>query len=312
MKPRANHQLKFEQLRLVASIGDHGQLGRAAEALGVTQPAASRMLAEIERRLGAAVCTRHPKGMALTLVGEALARRARRMTVEFSDLAREIDELKSGGQGTVRVGAVTGGAVGYVAPAIRQLKAVSPEAEVYVSVAPSDELVGELLAGDVDFVLARLPHQAEIRDFDIWRGRSEAIDLLVHRDHPLSMAAAVSLQDLGVYGWVMQPAGAPITEAVKRAFVASGAETPTNITNTSSLLVMIAALAESLSIAPIAREVSELLTGPRIGARLVRLPLQEQIEVAPYDLISARGRNLSPIANRLRAMVRAELNRQRA
>ncbi|MFC6668813.1 LysR family transcriptional regulator [Marinobacterium aestuariivivens] len=89
-------QLKLNHLRLIAAIAEQGQLGLAAATLAITQPAASRMLSEIERIVGSQLFERHAKGMELTLIGRALAHRAHSMLLELRDLARDVEELKRG------------------------------------------------------------------------------------------------------------------------------------------------------------------------------------------------------------------------
>ncbi len=299
--------LKLPHFRLIAAIAEQGKLGLAAAQLSMTQPAASRMLAEIESLVGAPLFRRHPKGMELSLIGTALARRARNLLAEIGDLDREIVGLKEGQLGTARVGAVTGPAVGYLVPAIQRLKRSAPEADIHVDVAPSEQLLRDLVAGRLDFLLARLSPPASSRDFDVAAGRSETVDLVVHREHPLAVAKRLSLRDLGHYAWIMQTAGAPIREALEQAFLAANAPLPSNIVHTPSLLYMIATLAASDSIAPLAREVHELLCGPRIAAQLKALPLQEEIVVPPYHLIVLRGRSLSPLAERLRVFALSEI-----
>ena len=59
MSVRAVQSLKLSQLRLIAAIDRHRQIIHAAEALGISQPAASRSLAEIERLLDAALSLIH-------------------------------------------------------------------------------------------------------------------------------------------------------------------------------------------------------------------------------------------------------------
>ena len=115
-------QLLLKHLALIAAITEHGQISLAAHALAITQPAASRTLAEAEARIGAVLFVRHPKGMSPTAIGETLARRARNILDELADATDEVDRLREGRGGIVRIGAVTGAAVGYVAPAIRALR----------------------------------------------------------------------------------------------------------------------------------------------------------------------------------------------
>lgn len=301
--------LKITQLRLISAIAEHGQIRLAADALAITQPAASRMLADTEQHLGAKLFERHPKGMVPTLIGRALAQRAHNMLVELRDLSRDLDELKSGEGGIATVGAVTGAAVGFVIPAINQLKATSPRADIHVNVEASEVLVRDLIGGKNDFVLARLPPGFNANEFELMPARTETVKLVVRSDHPLARAREVAIGDLTHYEWVMQTHRAPIREAVDSAFLEARAQPPSNIINTTSLLAMIAVLVSTSAIAPLASEVSDLLVGNRVGAKLSVLPIKRPIVLSPYYLLLVKGRQLSPIANRLRALVSAELNR---
>ncbi|MFN7052400.1 MAG: LysR family transcriptional regulator, partial [Gemmobacter sp.] len=210
--------LKPAQLRLLTAIARHGQLQLAAAEVSLTQPAASRMLAEIERSLGAPVFLRQPKGMEPTEIGQIVLRRAQAMLREMRSMAAEVQALREGFGGAVRVGAVTGPAVGYLVPAIRQIKRDSPGAEITVDVAPSRDLLRHLAAGDLDFALARVLPEYDSRDFDIRPMRDEKVALLVREDHPLARAPVVTLTELMDYEWIMQDRGAPIREATLEAF----------------------------------------------------------------------------------------------
>lgn len=299
--------LKITHLRLINAIAETGQLGLAAEAVAITQPAASRLLAEIESITGSRLFDRNPKGMELTLIGRALAQRSRSILLELRYLTREVDELKAGMCGRASVGAVTGAAVGFVIPAVQQLKAVAPKAEIHVNVEASQVLVRDLIEGRNDFILARLLGDVDANDFDIQPARTESVQLVVREGHPLAGVRNVSFGDLGSYEWVIQTHRAPIREAVDNAFQTAGAQLPENVTNTTSLLVMIANLANSSAIAPMASEVSNLLIGNQVGARFEVLQLQDPIVLPPYFLLQMKGVQLSPVASRLKSLVAAEL-----
>ena len=77
--------LKLSHLRLLAALSDTGQLSLAAARMGVAQPAASRLLAEVERITGQPVHTRTGRGLTLTPMGQALAHRATRVVTELRD-----------------------------------------------------------------------------------------------------------------------------------------------------------------------------------------------------------------------------------
>lgn len=299
--------LKLNQLRLVAAIAEHRQLQLAAAAMAITQPAASRMLAEIERTVGAPLFLRHPKGMDLTLLGRVLARRAAAMTVGMQDMAREIRQLRQGTGGVVRVGSVTGPAVGYLVPAIRQMKGASPNVEVMVDVAPSAQLLRGLTAGDYDFVIGRLLPDSDRAEFTAEPAGHEVVRFLVRRDHPLASLSKLPIAELSHYEWIIQDRGTPIREVVDAVMARVGAMEPRGLITTTSLLLMVALLSQSNAVAPMAQEVTDLMSSDTIGAGFAALDLAEEILVPPYFIIEMRGRPLSPAAGRLKALLRSEL-----
>ena len=75
--PLAARGLKLRQLQLIVDVADTGQVVAAAQRLNMTQPAASRMLSELEHLLGVKLTARHPRGVNLTAAGTRLAELAR-------------------------------------------------------------------------------------------------------------------------------------------------------------------------------------------------------------------------------------------
>ncbi len=292
--------LKPGQLRLIHEIAESGQLQLAAEAVGMTQPAASRMLAETERQIGSALFLRQPKGMEPTETGRAVLRRARVILREMSTMARELQHLHEGLGGSVRVGAVTGPAVRYLVTAIRQVKEEAPAAEITVDVLPSRDLLTHLAAGEMDFVLARILPEFDSREFNILPLQDEKVALMARAGHPLARAPVVTLAELVSYEWIMQQRGAPIHEATLAAFAGLGLSEPANVVNSPSTLLTLAYLAQSDAIAPLSDEVAELLIRPPLSAGFVALPIANEIRVSRYYLLDLKRRPLSPLALRLR------------
>ena len=303
-------RLTLKQLRLIAMIAEHSQLSLAAQALSLTQPAASRALAEIERACGGPIFERHARGMTVTPLGELMVRRARNVLEEIGEAAAEIARFNAGRGGIVRIGAVTGGAIGTVVPVLQRLRREAPDAEVHVEVAMSRPLVHDLAALRLDFVLARLPADVNAADFEAVRASEERIDIVAAAGHPLAGRPRVRLAELVAYDWVMQAPGAPIRLAIEEALLAQGARLPARVTNTSSLLVTLAMLATSQAVSPVSREVAGLVA--TVGSGFVTLPLRERLDVAPYALLALRGRRLSPLAQRCREMIGDALVRRGA
>jgi DNA-binding transcriptional LysR family regulator len=292
-------RLKPNHLQLLLKISETGKLQLAASAAGMSQPAASRILSDIESHVGAALFERRPKGMVATPVGTAFVRHARVILGELRNLEVEVDDLNIGSAGEVRVGSVTGPAVGCLVPAIQAVKTSAPGLKVTLEIGPSAQLVRGLEAERLDFVIARLPATYDSRDFHLTPARNEVVSLVVRHDHPLAARENVRLSDLAEFEWVIQERGNPIRQAVETAFHSAGVSAPANITNSSSLLVVLAMLARSDAVAPQSKEVANLLIGAGIRSELATIALDELITVYPYYIIQNRSQELHPAAARV-------------
>ncbi|WP_204115283.1 LysR family transcriptional regulator [Shimia biformata] len=286
------HRIKPKHLELLLRIAETGQLQVAARDAAMSQPAASRILANLENTLDAKLFERHPLGMELTPAGHVFVRHARVVLSELRTLGDELQSLKTGALGNVRIGAVTGPAVGMLMPALQSILQRYPDLNVSVDVAPSSELMRRLDETRYDFVIGRAPKGQEPHDYRLHPGRIEKVKLLVHETHPLAGATGTPLEVLHDYSWVMQDVGNPIREAVEGAFISKGLDVPPRVLNSSSLLVGLAQVANGDTIAPHSEEVVNLLLSEPIGAKLATIPIREPIIVAPYFVIQNRWRKL--------------------
>lgn len=305
MEP-AFSKLQLRHLRLIRDIAECGQLSLAASRMSISQPAASRSLAEIENNIGQPLFERSPKGMTLTPIGQVVLRHARALLAQFDQGASEVAAFHAGRAGRVRVGAVTGPAIGHIVPAVRELKRTAQAVEVSISAAPSGDLVDGLLAGEYDFVAARVPPGTDLSLLDMVQGQSEHVRYLVSSDHPLRGKAHLALRELSDFPWVIQAAGAPIREAVISAHVLAGTPPPSDVIDTASMLVTLSYLTQSHAVAPVAAEVADLVL--RFGPQgFAELDVVGDYHISPYHLIRLRNRRLSPLAEHLMALVSRRL-----
>jgi DNA-binding transcriptional LysR family regulator len=302
--------LKLNHLRMIVAIEDSGQISAAAEALNISQPAASRMLAEMESILKTPLYERVARGVVLTTFGAALARRARKIMLELREVSREIGELKSGKGGSVFIGAVTAPAMSLVVPAIKEVRTAFPGIEVNIQVETSNVLARELLAARHDFIISRIPDDLNPRLFEVQEIGVERACLIVRSGHPLLKNPTTSLSDLPLFDWVFQPPGTLLRRTIEDLFLAHSVPLPENIVNTSSLLLTCAIICQTNAIAPIAIDVAQFLATQQSKAADVRvLPIDFEINVRPYSLITAKERALPPSARLLYDLVLAESKR---
>jgi DNA-binding transcriptional LysR family regulator len=295
----------------MTALLETGQIGRAAEALAITQPAASRLLAEVERIAGHPVHQRTGRGMALTEVGLALAHRARRVQAELTDAARDLAEVGAGNSGHVRIGAVTGAAMDMVLPALRAARLTLPQVTAEVVVAPSDLLAEQLMSGRIDFALARRPTGPDRTLIDEIRLAPEPVSLIARRNHPLDRPGPIVAAELLAYDWVMPPRDSILTRTVLARLSSLGLPEPPQRLSTASFLLTLALIQQSNAIAPLAAAVVGAFT-LATDAPYVALPAGLGIEVEPFGLLTRAGSRLPPAAARLAALIRTAIADQEA
>lgn len=290
--------LKLGHMRMIVALADSGSVSAAAATLNVSQPAASRMIGEMEAIVAAPLLERHARGVSLTSYGHALARRARSILIELREVDREIADLRSGKGGSVSLGAVTAPAVSLAMPAIRELRELYPRLQINIQVEASPVLARELLASRLDFAIARIPDDLNPRLFDSRVIGIEKAKLVVRRGHPLATGRKVSLADTAGFDWVLQAEGSLLRRTIEQHFLRRDVSLPERVLNTSSLLLTLVSIAQSDAIAATSVDVAEFLaTG--LAAAVETLPLDVDIEVQPYSLLTAHNRLLSPAAQLL-------------
>ena len=294
--------LKVSHLQLMAALLEAGQVTLAAASIGVSQPAASRLLAEIETIIGSPVYQRTGRSVSLTAAGRMLGLRAQRVQMELRDAARELTEIANGGAGHVRIGSVTGPAIDRVLPAVRTARVTDPNVTIEVVVAPSDEMCNHVLSGRLDFAIGRLTEASGKGLLEFQHVASEPVSLVVRRGHPLARQSPVLGAELMEFDWVMPGPGSILTRAVMARIRAHGLSTPPQRLSTASFLLTFALLQQSNAIAPLSRAVADSFTlGP--DAAFAQLPIDLGIEVEPYGLITRSQMTMTPAATRLAAQI---------
>ena len=85
--------------------------------------------------------------------------------------------------------------------------------------------------------------------------------------HPLLDKGLVSPADLRGYDWVFQPPGTLLRRAVEDSFLSAGVPLPENIINTSSMILTCSIVCETNAIAPVARDVADLIASHGMRSR---------------------------------------------
>lgn len=296
--------LRLPQLRLLIAVADTGQISGAAAQVGMTQPAASRLLSDLEKASGAKLYERHPRGVVLTEAGQLLARRARSSLHDLGTAFDEMARLTTGVGGLVRIGTVTGPGLELVLPMIRELRVTYPEIEFDVLVDTSDMLAEALFAHRIDFYIGRVLANVNPRDVTVRHIGPEPISLIVRQAHPLLRKPDLTLADCLKYDWVMQAPGGLLRTAVEAYIAHHDLQPPSRVLSTSSLLLTLGIISDTHVVAPVARSVAEFLVSKsRMNSSIGILDIATDMTVNPYGLICRRKSDQAPVVKRIIALL---------
>lgn len=284
-------RLKFRHLQLFVALDECRNLHRAAERLGMSQPAASKLLGDLETLLGVSLFERHSRGVTPNWYGESLIRHARGMLTSLHQVSEEINALNEGNAGMASIGTVLAPAVTLLATAVERVHRDAPHLKVNIDVDVSRNLVPRLRDGEFDFAIARIPGDMPAGDFVFEEIGEEALCFVCRAGHPLSNSPAAPLEALQDYPWVLQPTGSLMRQRVEHLFLHYGLAPPQRIINTADIYMTLAMVGKSDAITVTSREVAELLCSP---SRFAILPSPETLSVQPFGLISLRERRMSP------------------
>lgn len=283
--------LKTKHLVLLVELGRHGSIMHAAQAANLTQPAASKLLGELEHALGVPLFERLPRGVEPTSYGKTLIRRAGAALAEMDAAHQEIIELQSGLRGRVAVGAILTPAATLVPPAVTLLKSRHAQLHVSIDVDSSRQLLDRLRAGELDIVIGRVTDAAIAGELNFEPITDEPHCLVARKGHPLLHGGEVTLAQLARQTWILPPEGSVVRERLAALFMSQALEQPSETISTMALPVVTQLLMGSDMVAPMAVE----LVQPFLDSGLLgTLPIDLHLRMDVYGFITRRNHKLSP------------------
>lgn len=295
-------RVKTRQLMLLIAIEEHGNIHRAAESLNMSQPAASKLLKDLEDLIGVPLFERLPRGMRATWYGESLIRHARIALASLGEAGAEIEALRAGHAGNVSVGAISGPAMTLLPPVLAALNREHPDLRVSVSIESSDVLLEQLAQNRIDLMIGRLFPRHDKRNLHYEPIADEEVCAICRPGHPLLAGGTPSLADLAALPWVLPPEGSVLRHRFELMFQEEGLETPVNLVDSQALLFVTKMLQQSDMVAVVAADVGRYYAEHGLVAVL---PITLPCKMDAFGLITRTDRLLSPAA---KVMLRAVRN----
>src|SRR3989344_1430707 len=296
-------RLRLRQLRLMLALEEFGSLRRAADHIGMTQPAATKMLHEAEDLLGVELFERLPRGMRSTPFGGTVIYYARMVFAELSGMREELVALQSGNLGRVAVGAIPALASGLLTRTIATLKQSHPRLSMSIQVDTSDVLVQALLQDQLDIVLGRIPPGARAEELLFDSLGEEALCVIAGAQNPLAKEKQMGWAELQNMTWVLQQQPSPMRAIINQVFHNARVDIPSSIVETTSIMTLLSLIQQTdmLGVTPVS--VVEDYPGRDL---LAVLPIKFEARLPPYGLITRRHRIQSSAMQAFMNSVRAE------
>jgi DNA-binding transcriptional LysR family regulator len=190
----------IRQFELVKALATHRHFGRAAAALGVSQPSLTRSLKYLEDNLGVSLFDR--QGVTPTVFGQLVLNRGEPVISGFADLMREIDLAKGLEIGEFRVSAAPYPADISAQRAIGMLSAQHPRLSIELRLDNWTKIVNRVMNGRIDLGFADISEASQTSELQTETVRSSRLSFFCAASHPLAGRNAVTLEEMCAFPWV--------------------------------------------------------------------------------------------------------------
>lgn len=239
--------MEIDQLRHFLKVAELGNFTRAAEAVGLSQPALSRSIQRLEEELGQPVLDRQTRLVTLTEAGKLLAERSRKIVALVEDTRAEITD--DGKTGHVRVAAIPTIAPFFLPGLLKEFRTDYPGATVVVREDTTDRLLHLLADGEIDAaVLARPIDMKYLKVEDLFE---EELQVVLGADHPLACKKNLRLDEIENLPFVLLGEAHCLTDNIV-SFCRQKAFHPLSVERTSQLATVqeLVALGHGISMVP--------------------------------------------------------------
>lgn len=296
-------RLRVRHLDLLQALDSTRSVHKAAAQLGMTQPAASKLLVELETTFGVPLFIRSRRGISPTVYGQALVHKAAVLLSDLDGARSELDAMTRGASGRVRVGVLQAVLPGLIPRALTQLREQSAGVTVMLQEGSYDALLNSLARGELDCVIGRLmvgKGQAEFHTEVLY---DEPIHIVARVGHPLVRSSRVNAATLARQSWILPPPQAPLRERIDAYFAEQNLSLMDPVVESVSLLANEVLLRHSDVLAAMPRGVA--LHYARLGV-LAILKFQPGWTLPPVGVVTRSDAEISPSLHVFLQAVRAE------
>lgn len=291
--PRLVNRLKLKHWSLLSALGETPTLHVAATRISVTQPSATKMLADIENAFGFALFERHSRGMRATALGSEVVAYARRTQAGLDRFLEDLETKRRGGYGHLVVGAIMGAAPDLVAQAVAEIKRERPRLNVRILGETSDQISLLLERHEIELAVGRFTEPLQHNKFDFAPLSDEPMRVVVRMGHALARRRKVDWPELVRWPWVLQTLASPARLLLEEEFARAGVATPDDVIECTSIFATLQLVQAGDAVAML----PESVVRDHVKASLLQtLPIAVGQGMKAFGVLTRKDEALSEVA----------------
>jgi DNA-binding transcriptional LysR family regulator len=291
-----SRRVRMQHLRTVLAVAETTSLAQAADRLGLTQPAVTKILHEVESDLGVTLFERTSRGTHCTPHGRLLADHVKLVFTQLDQAAQALHDSREGLSGRVTVGALIAGNASLLPRAVARLQASRPGVRITIIEGTYDYLLPLLRQGALDFIAGRLPKHELREGLSVESLYEERIALAVRPGHPATQLKRPSLQALCRWPWILPLPGTTLRQLIESAFHDARLDMPETRCESVSVVFNRRMILETDCICAFPQEVVQLELD---NGMLEQIPVSSLPGFGPVGISSRKGGGLSRAAEAL-------------
>lgn len=293
LTPRLVNRLKLKHWALLSALGDTPTLNQAAACINVSQPSATKMLADIEEAFDFPIFERHARGMRATPLGQEVVTYARQTQASLARFLEDLEAKRRGGHGQLVLGAIMGAAPDLVAAAVADIKCERPRLNVRILGETSDQIGALLERHEIELAVGRFTGPLDHNKFDFSALADEPLCIVVRNGHPLTQYEQLNWEELVRWPWVLQPLTSPARLMLEEQFTQAHVSTPEDVIECTSIFATLQLLQSGDAVAML----PESVVRDHVKASLlVPLPIVIGLGLKAFGVLTRRDESLSEVA----------------
>ncbi|MEZ5845780.1 MAG: LysR family transcriptional regulator [Geminicoccaceae bacterium] len=229
--------MEIRNIDYFLTVAESGSLRAAAKTLGITQPALTKSIRRLEDEAGVAFFERRARGVSLTEYGRSFLRHARALKASMSDARNEIEALRRGDSGHIRIGAGPSWQTRILPDVLPAFRRMRPGVLIRIVGGLDVGLKADLRRGALDLVVAALPEPADDPDLDTRTLMVDDYRVIADRDHPLQHVEHLDFARLLDFPWILPGPGTYLARRLEVMMRAKGLTPPRAIVETDIVLL---------------------------------------------------------------------------